>query len=117
MMGSQELYEHLRTGATHVARCWIIRRSDGVSFGFTDHDQPLEIDGIICQANGGLTASNLQQSTGLAVDNTEAFGALSSVSVTEADILAGRFDGAEVESWMVNWDDNETGNFAPTTVV
>jgi len=105
MMGSQELYEHLRTGATHVARCWALRRKDGVGFGFTDHDQPLTFDGLTFEANGGLTASNLQQSTGLSVDNTEAMGALSSVAVTEADILAGRFDGALIESWLVNWDD------------
>jgi uncharacterized phage protein (TIGR02218 family) len=43
--------------------------------------------------------------TGLAVDNTEAVGALSDEAVTEADINAGRFDGAEVTAWLVNWRD------------
>jgi uncharacterized phage protein (TIGR02218 family) len=47
----------------------------------------------------------LQQTTGLAVDNSEALGALSDASVTEADLLAGRFDGAEVRAWLVNWAD------------
>jgi len=28
---------------------------------------------------------------------------LSDAAVTEADILAGRYDGARVESWRVNW--------------
>jgi uncharacterized phage protein (TIGR02218 family) len=39
------------------------------------------------------------------VDNSEALGALSDASITEADIEAGRFDGAEVRAWLVNWAD------------
>jgi uncharacterized phage protein (TIGR02218 family) len=45
----------------------------------------------------------VQQTTGLSVDNSEAMGALSDAAVSEADILAGRFDGAEVRAWLVNW--------------
>jgi uncharacterized phage protein (TIGR02218 family) len=50
-----------------------------------------------------MTARALQQTTGLSVDNGEAFGALSSASITEADLLAGRYDGAELRSYLVNW--------------
>jgi len=39
------------------------------------------------------------------VDNTEAIGGLSDASVTEGDINAGRYDGAEVRCWLVNWAD------------
>ena len=52
-----------------------------------------------------MTARALSQATGLAVDNTESYGALSSEAICEADILAGRFDGAEVRAWLVNWTD------------
>ena len=76
-------------------------------FGFTDHDEAMRFDGVEFKADTGLTASALQQVTGLAVDNTEAVGALSSDAVTEADINAGRFDEAEVVSWLVNWRDVE----------
>lgn len=37
------------------------------------------------------------------IDNGEAIGALSDAAIREADILAGRYDGAEVTSWHVNW--------------
>jgi uncharacterized phage protein (TIGR02218 family) len=47
----------------------------------------------------------LQQVTGLAVDNAEVAGALSDAGIREADIRAGRFDGAEVRLWLVNWAD------------
>lgn len=99
--------EHLATGMTTVARCWAIRRSDGQEFGFTDHDQTLRFDGKTFKADTGLTALAVEQSTGLSVDNTEALGAISDVSVRAEDIEAGRFDGAEVTAWLVNWADTD----------
>jgi len=94
---------HLATGATGVARCWSLERRDGVRFGFTDHDRDLEFGGQVFRAETGLTASALMQTTGLSVDNTEAIGALSDAAITEEDIAAGRFDGARVEAWLVQW--------------
>lgn len=97
------LAAHLATGMTTVCRCWAINRSDGKVFGFTDHDCGISFDGIQFKADTGLTAMALQQSTGLSVDNTEAIGALSDAAVREDEIEAGRFDGAEVRAWLVNW--------------
>ena len=98
---------HLQSGVTNVCRAWAITRTDGLVFGFTDHDRALEFEGIVFKADTGLSAMSLQQSTGLSVDNTEALGALSDAAVTEADIEAGRYDGAEVRSWLVNWAEPE----------
>ncbi|SIN89250.1 DUF2163 domain-containing protein [Vannielia litorea] len=97
------LHAHLGGGITTVCRCWSVARRDGVVLGFTDHDEGIAFDGVEFRANSGLTAKALVQSTGLAVDNTEALGALMSEAITEDDILAGRYDGAEVRAWMVNW--------------
>ena len=99
------LKAHLDTGITHVCRCWAVTRRDGVTLGFTDHDCDLAFEGIEFRADTGLSALALQQSTGLSVDNTEALGALSDAAIREEDIEAGRFDGAEVRAWMVNWAD------------
>lgn len=99
------LPSHLASGITTVCRAWAIERLDGVVLGFTDHDTDLTFDGIVFSANSSLTASALQQTTGLAVDNTEATGAIHSDGVAEADLLAGRFDGASVRCWLVNWAD------------
>lgn len=101
----EELKAHLAGGATTLARAFAVTRKDGVVLGFTDHDRDLSFEGITFRADSGLTAKALQQTTGLAVDNTEAFGALRSDAIAEADILAGRYDGAEVRSWLVNWAD------------
>lgn len=96
--------DHLAGGGAHVCRAWAVKRTDGVALGFTDHDRDLRFDGIRFAADSGLTATALEQSTGLSVDNSEAIGALSSVSISEDDIAAGRYDGAEVVSWLVRWD-------------
>ncbi len=105
MAGEQQLLNHLGTGCTTVCRTWAVTRMDGVVLGFTDHDRDLTFEGVAFRAGTGLSARALQQTTGLSVDNSEAAGALSSVAVTEDDIIAGRYDGAEVSAWLVNWQD------------
>jgi len=99
------LKAHLATGATTVCRAWAVTRQDGVTLGFTDHDRCLVFDGIDFQPDSGMTARALAQSTGLSVDNSEAIGALASDAICEADIMAGRYDSAEVRIWLVNWVD------------
>ncbi len=91
--------------ATTIARAWVIRRRDGLSLGFTDHDAGLEFDGIAFRPDHGMSARALVQATGLSVDNSEVEGALSDATITEADILAGRWDAAEVRMWEVDWTD------------
>jgi len=103
MVFPQDLAAHLAEGVTTTCRTWAITRRDGVIYGFTDHDLDISFDGIDFIANTGLTARALTQTTGLSVDNTEAMGALTSAAIREEDIIAGRFDGAQVQAWLVNW--------------
>ncbi|MEL6960736.1 MAG: DUF2163 domain-containing protein [Pseudomonadota bacterium] len=97
--------DHIKGGVTTLARCWAVIRRDGVTYGFTDHDLPLTFDGIDFKADAGMTARAIVAGTGMSVDNSEAMGALTDAAITEADIEAGRFDGAEVKAWLVNWQD------------
>lgn len=99
------LAAHLATGATTVARAFSVTRTDGTVMGFTDHDRDLVFDSVTFKAESGLTAKAFVQATGLAVDNSEVMGALTSAALTESDILSGRYDGAEVRVWQVNWVD------------
>ncbi|MDO8983262.1 DUF2163 domain-containing protein [Cypionkella sp.] len=105
MSARQELLDHLGQGVTTVCRAWLVTRRDGVQFGFTDHDLDLGFEGHVFKASSGMTARTLQQTTGLSVDNSETVGGLSDAAVDEADLIAGRFDGAEVRAWLVNWAD------------
>jgi uncharacterized phage protein (TIGR02218 family) len=62
------------------------------------------------EAATGMDAQALQTTNGLAVNNSAAIGALSAVGLTEEDIAAGKYDGAEVFHWIVNWQDVTQSN-------
>jgi uncharacterized phage protein (TIGR02218 family) len=97
------LFDHMALGCATVCRAWIVRRADGMVLGFTDHDLELNVEGVTCLAASGMTAGALQTSTGLAVDNAEAQGALSHDAIRAEDIRAGLWDAAEVTTYLVNW--------------
>lgn len=94
---------HVESGATTLATCWRLARTDGVVLGFTDHDEPLAFDGTTFEPmlEGGEASSKLGPQT----DTSEVIGVLTSERIAEADILLGRYDGATVETWRVNWRD------------
>ena len=102
---SQSLQNHLDSGTTTLTWCWRLARYDGAVFGFTDHDLSLTFDGTSFEPESGLTASEIRAGSDLAVDAQEAEGVLTSDTITETDILDGRWDNATVEVWRVNWAD------------
>jgi len=97
------LQAHLDTGATTLCWCWRVTRRDGLVQGFTDHDYAVVFDGTTFEASAGFTASEITDSLGLAVGNLEVTGALSSATLNEDDLAAGRYDDAKVEIFRVNW--------------
>ncbi|MBO0661840.1 DUF2163 domain-containing protein [Jiella sp. MQZ9-1] len=88
---------------TTLATCWRLTRSDGVVLGFTDHDAAITFDGTRFEAASGLGASETETALGLEATTAEVQGALSSARIDEADIAAGRFDGATIETFVVDW--------------
>ena len=101
----QSLQTHFESGTTTLAWCWRLTRNDGAVFGFTDHDRPLTFDGTTFEPESGFTASEIRAGSDLSVDAQEAEGVLTSTTITETDILDGRWDNATVEIWRVNWAD------------
>ncbi|MEJ1938194.1 DUF2163 domain-containing protein, partial [Nostoc sp. NIES-2111] len=99
----QPLAASLATGATTLARCWILRRGDGLTLGFTDHDRDLVVEGVTCAAGSGLSAAETQAELGFAAGGGEVQGALVSPGLDEDDLAAGRWDAARVEVWLVDW--------------
>lgn len=96
---------HLDGGATTLCWCWQLTRADGVTLGFTDHDRMLAFDGVTFAAVTGFAASEVESSLGLAVDNLEVAGALSSAALDGDDLAAGLYDNAAIRLWRVNWED------------
>ena len=96
---------HLASGATTLATCWRIARTDGVVLGFTDHDEALAFGGTDYRPAHGLEGGERAARLGPQVDTAEVVGVLHSDAIAEEDIVLGRYDGAAVETWRVNWRD------------
>lgn len=99
------LQVHLDGGATTMCYCWRVTRTDGLVQGFTDHDEDLTFLGTTFSAGSGFTATQISKTLGLSVDNLEVKGALSSATINEDDLAAGKYDDAYVELYWVNWAD------------
>ena len=100
---NEDLAAHLAGGTTTLAWCWKLTRRDGTVFGFTDHDGDIAFDDLTYEAAAGISASAMENHAALETDNLEVEGALSSLRIDEADLIAGLYDDAEVELWRVNW--------------
>ncbi|MBO9419144.1 DUF2163 domain-containing protein [Labrenzia sp. R4_2] len=98
-----EMQAKLDSRATTQCRLWRVVRRDGAVFGFTDHDRPLTVGGLTYEAATGFTATSMETSLGLSVDNLDVEGALSSATITEDDIAHGLWDDAEIEIWLADW--------------
>jgi uncharacterized phage protein (TIGR02218 family) len=99
------LQEKLDSGVTTLCRCWRITRRDGVAQGFTDHDEDVVLDGLVCRAGSGLSGAEITAQLGLAVTGSEIAGALSDEALSEADLAAGRYDAATIEVFLVDWSE------------
>ena len=88
---------------TTLAFCWRIERRDGVTIGLTGHDRDLTVDGLRHRAAPGMVPSAVRRGLGLDGDTMEVAGALTSDAIGETDLLAGRWDGARVVLFAVDW--------------
>ena len=94
---------HLQCEATTTCHCWRVTRRDGAVLGFTEHDEDLLFDGTSFLAASGFSASDAEAQAGLAASADEVAGGFSSAAIDEDDLAAGRYDGARVELFLVNW--------------
>lgn len=88
---------------TMLAVCWQVVRRDGVALGFTTHDQGLVVGGMTYASAPGLLPSAVVRSDGIEVDTMEVAGGLSAAAITGTDLALGRYDGAAVWVFMVDW--------------
>ncbi|MDE1186263.1 MAG: DUF2163 domain-containing protein [Pantoea sp.] len=97
------LAAHLAGDATTLCHGWRLVRRDGIVLGFTDHDRDLNFVATRFLAASGFSASSSEEETGLPASTSDVAGGFSSAAIAEADLLAGLYDGARVEVYLVNW--------------
>jgi len=93
----------LQSGVTRLCWCWKLIRKDGEIFGFTDHDLVLEFDGVSWQPATGLAPGLIETSIGFETGSAGTAGSILHDSLSEDDLKSGKFDGAQVEIWRVDW--------------
>lgn len=91
------------SNTTTIVRGFKLTRQDASVLAFTDCDIDLTVEGVTYLASAALTPSEAVASLGLAVDDQEVQGALSSNAISETDLAAGLYDGAVVEVVEIDW--------------
>src|SRR5262245_7046643 len=87
-----------------IAFCWRLERRDGAGVALTSHDQPLVIDEVRYVPAPGITPTAIRAAMGLEPNSSEVHGSLSSDAIREADVAAGRWDGAALRLSAVDWE-------------
>ena len=110
---STALQSHIATNTLTLATCWKLTRKDGTDLFFTDHDTDIIFSGDTYKASTGFNPSNIDVKGELSVSNLDVygpFGTLASIDIRESDLLAGLYDEAEIEIFLVNYDSPSDGN-------
>jgi len=102
---SPEIQNHIESDVTTLCRCWILETTAGQKLGFTDHDETITVEGVLCEKDAGVEASGIEERLGLNTNTSEVSGAIQSDYITREAITAGKFDNAQVSTYIVNWQD------------
>lgn len=117
------LQAHYNSGGTSVAHAMILKRQDGMLYGFTSHDQPFWMDVsswysptnissssdgsanmLLFDAQQGMDASTIVTTAGFNVDNLELTTLDDGSFFSREDILAGVWRDAEFRIFRYRWD-------------
>lgn len=94
---------HLGQEVTTLACCWKLSLRDGTVYGYTNLDVDLFFQSVLYSASSGSIDTNISSSLDMTASTIESYGLLDNVTITEEDLLAGRFDGAQIELFLVNY--------------
>lgn len=103
----EALAVRIESGAATMCHAWIVELADGVRLGFTDHDEDLLVEDVMCRAGCGWTAGTGHQEVGAEPGLSSASAVLDVDGPSEVDIAEGRWDAARVDHWRVDWEEPE----------
>ena len=106
---SPELELHLSSEVTSLACCFLLTLKDQTILGFTDYIENLLIEDVTYLANSGFNKSAIESNSNFAVDNLELECLIDHQNITEESIIAGIYDMAKIEIFLVNYLDPNMG--------
>ena len=101
---SSDFLAHLTSGEWTIALLIEIIRLDGVTRGFTDHDQDIDYSGLTYLASSGISPSEIEATASLSVDNLELAGPYAIHGLEHDDLVAGKYDGATLVIRVCNYE-------------
>lgn len=115
MIELEESLKSLLQNRVHrFATCWKIERKDGAVLRLTDHNGRLRFMGDVYSPAGSFNASARQKQSDLRGQNFEILGAISSASIRTEDLRQGRYRGASITEYLVDWRYPWVGQFRST---
>lgn len=100
---SPNLQNHLNSKVTTLATCIKITTKDGANKGYTTLDSNLIIDGLLYSANSGFSANSFLDENYAKNANANFLIGISSNDITQEDLLSGKYEGALIEIFIVNY--------------
>jgi uncharacterized phage protein (TIGR02218 family) len=114
LIGS-DFAQYLRLPSVGLCLCWHIVRSDGVQVFLTNHDKELVYDlgGTlrVFEPTSAFSGSAVESKEGMTVDNMNVM-ALDSPALREEDLIAGKYDDAQITIYLAQWTHPQTGLLA-----
>ena len=85
-----------------MCHLWEIRLNDGTKLCYASHDKPVYVAGKKFLPLGP-SPQNMQTGEAGAASDYEIFGFLSHETIRPRDIQMGKYDGATITQWVVDW--------------
>lgn len=101
----------LERSVTTLAWCWRLELSNGNVMCFTSCDVDLVIDGETYEACAGFAPTAVSSSDGLATDNLDVQGMITSDRITADDIFLGVYDNAKIRIFICDYEHPQQNRF------
>lgn len=88
---------------------WRLERSDGVTLGFAAHDRDIWRGGLLYRAAPGIRPSAIELHGNPQAETMDVEGVLSSDTISDDDLAAGRWDRAHMAIGIADWQDASRG--------
>lgn len=104
---SANLKARMAAGTTTLARLYVITRTDGIVYRFTDHDVDIVYDGNTYSAEASILMSAVYGTIGGTTQSSEALIAFDNSFISEVDVINGFLDFAGFDVYLIDY--NNTG--------
>lgn len=109
---SNNLKEALNKEATNLARCWKITLKNKDTLAFTTADEPFVFNDITYNPISANDVNNIKNNSDVSSDNCSISNIISSDLISANDILSGKYDGANIEVFIIDLSNINNGKIS-----